>query len=196
MRVDVTPLGATSRPVAAVARAVVDYLEGPSAAPGPALLTPSGGDAGVAGYFGDSAEGPGRWVGAGDAHHGLVGTVERDAFQRLLEGRHPVTGARLVTARGSSQRGHLAVGAVARFDEHGDPVYDLADTAALLGVAGDDVTAMVAAWTPDSDPGDPAGAAHEHDRRRGVRPGCRDRTPPRTRRRPTGGATDPRRRPP
>lgn len=155
MRVDVTPLGAISRPVAAVARAVVDYLEGPSAVPGAALLA-SPGDAGVAAYFGDSAEGPGRWVGAGAAYHGLAGTVERQAFERLLEGRHPVSGARLVAARGSSQRGHLAVGSAARFDEHGDPVYDVADTAALLGLSGDDVTAMVSAWRPDSDPGDPA----------------------------------------
>jgi hypothetical protein len=41
MRVDVTPLGATSGPVTAVARAVVDYLEESSEAPAPALLAPS-----------------------------------------------------------------------------------------------------------------------------------------------------------
>lgn len=34
MRIDVTPLGAASRSVAAVARAVVDYLEGAVADPG------------------------------------------------------------------------------------------------------------------------------------------------------------------
>ena len=39
MRLDVTPLGAASRSVAAVAKAVVDYLEGGLGDPGAGLLT-------------------------------------------------------------------------------------------------------------------------------------------------------------
>lgn len=38
MRIDVTPLGAASRSVAVVARAVVDYLEGGVGDPGAGLL--------------------------------------------------------------------------------------------------------------------------------------------------------------
>ena len=89
MRVEVTPLGAASRPAAAVARAVVDYLEGPSAAAGPALLTPSGGDAGVAGYFSDSAEGPGPRargtevrVGGARIRSGRWSHAHRQSFRR------------------------------------------------------------------------------------------------------------------
>ena len=102
MRLDVTPLGAASKSVAAVAKAVVDYLQGGLGDPGAGLLSAGGG---AAQYYGDSPEGPGRWVGAGAAFQRLNGTVQRDAFQRLLEGRHPHTGARLITARGSAQRG-------------------------------------------------------------------------------------------
>ena len=105
MRLDVTPLGAASKSVAAVAKAVVDYLQGGLGDPGAGLLSVGGG---AAQYYGDSPEGPGRWVGAGAEFQRLSGTVDRDAFQRLLEGRHPHTGARLITARGSAQRGHLA----------------------------------------------------------------------------------------
>ena len=98
VRIDVTPLGAASRSVAAVARAVVDYLEGEVGDPGAGLF--GGGVGGAARYYGDSPEGPGRWVGAGAAFQRLAGTVDRDAFTRILEGRHPETGARLITARG------------------------------------------------------------------------------------------------
>ena len=85
-----------------MAAAVVDYLEGARGDPGAALL--GGGHRRAAAYYADSLEGPGRWLGAGAAFQRLDGAVERDAFQRVLEGRHPLTGARLVTARGSSQR--------------------------------------------------------------------------------------------
>ncbi len=96
-------------------------------------------------YYADSIEGPGRWIGAGAAYRKLDGAVDRDAFQRVLEGRHPATGERLVTAQGSSQRGHLAVGTAARFDEHGEPMYTVGDTARLLGlrVVGDQATGPV-----------------------------------------------------
>ena len=93
------PLGAASKSVAAVAKAVVDYLQGGLGGPGAGLLSAGGG---AAQYYGDSPEGPGRWVGAGAEFQRLHGTVQRGAFQRLLEGRHPHTGARLITARRSA----------------------------------------------------------------------------------------------
>lgn len=144
MRVDVTPLGAASRSIAAVARAVVDYLGGAPGDPGAGLFG-GGGVGGAAAYYGDSPEGPGRWVGAGAAFQRLTGTVDRDAFTRILEGRHPETGARLITARGSSQRAHLAVGAAARYDALGQPLYDVADAAALLNLTYTDAADMIGA---------------------------------------------------
>jgi conjugative relaxase-like TrwC/TraI family protein len=43
--------------------------------------------------------GPGRWAGTAAAGLGLAGTVDPDGFRRLLEGRHPVTGAGLGSGR-------------------------------------------------------------------------------------------------
>ena len=73
-----TPLGAASRSVAAVARAVVDYLEGEAGDPAAGLF--AGG--GAAAYYGDLPEGPGRWVGAGAAFQRLTGSVDRMAITR------------------------------------------------------------------------------------------------------------------
>jgi conjugative relaxase-like TrwC/TraI family protein len=100
-------------------------------------------------YYADSIEGPGRWIGAGAAYRKLDGAVDRDAFQRVLEGRHPATGERLVTAQGSSQRGHLAVGTAARFDEHGEPMYTLGDTARLLGLRVTEIRQLVQSGADD-----------------------------------------------
>lgn len=136
VRLTVTPLGAKSASVGAVARSIVDYLEGGRGDPGPSLLAgPLGtSNAGAASYYADSIEGPGRWIGAGAEFRELTGVVEREAFERVLEGRHPATGERLVTAQGSSQRGHLAVGTAARFDAEGQALYTTHDAARLLGM--------------------------------------------------------------
>ena len=99
------------------------------------------------GYYADSIEGAGRWIGAGAAFRDLDGPVDRDAFQRVLEGRHPATGERLVTAQGSSQRSHLAVGTAARFDENGEPTYSLGDAARLLGLRVSDMKELVETGT-------------------------------------------------
>ena len=141
MKLTVTPIGGHGRSAAAVARAVVRYLSGMAKDPAAGVL----GAAGMATYLADSPEAPGRWIGAGAAFHGLHGVVDRERFQRVLEGRHPVTGERLITAQGSSQRGHLAVGTAARFDGNGEALYTVADAAVLLGVAQRDVEAMIGA---------------------------------------------------
>ncbi|MGH9137047.1 MAG: MobF family relaxase [Acidimicrobiales bacterium] len=149
MRLTVTPIGGVARSAGAVARAVVDYLDGRRGDPAVGLLA-----SGMVAYLADSKEGPGRWLGTGAAFHGLAGVVEREAFQRVLEGRHPVTGARLITAQGSSQRSHLAVGNAARFDADGQPLYGVADAAALLGRRVGDIEAMIQAdrgAEPDDD---------------------------------------------
>ena len=128
VRLTITPIGSTEASAARVAAAVVDYLEGARGDPGTALL---GGGATVA-YYADSREGPGRWLGAGAAFQRLEGVVDRDAFERVLDGRHPFTGARLLTARGSSQRQQVATGTAARFDAGGVALYSVADAARLL----------------------------------------------------------------
>ena len=54
--------------------AIVEYLEGGVGDPGGGLLAATvGGPAseGLVSYYGDSAEGPGRWIGQGAAAHGL-----------------------------------------------------------------------------------------------------------------------------
>lgn len=145
VRLTVTPLGAQSTTASAVAKSVVDYLEGGRGDPGSALLRgPTQGDGAVR-YYADSIEGPGRWIGEGAAFRRLEGAVDRDAFQRVLEGRHPTTGERLVTARGSSQRGHLAVGTAARFDENGEPLYSVRDAGQLLDVTASEIKVLVEA---------------------------------------------------
>lgn len=148
MKLSVTPLGSVGRSAGQVAGAVVEYLEGGVGDPGTGLLAaggqPAGGD-GLASYYGDSKEGPGRWIGLGAAAHGLSGVVDRDSVSRVLEGRHPHTGERLVTAQGSSQRSHLAAGTASRFDEWGSPLYAAADTARLVGLSKREVDAMIAA---------------------------------------------------
>lgn len=144
VRLTVTPLGATGRSAAGVAAAVVDYLEGNEGDRGTALVVPqSNGATGAGRYYADSIEGSGSWIGSGAEFRGLSGVVDREAFRSVLEGRHPTTGERLVTARGSSQRSHLAVGTVARFDGQGRPLYTLADTASLLGISRSEVDELV-----------------------------------------------------
>ncbi len=144
MRLTVTPLGAAGRSVAGVAAAVVGYLEGNEGDRGAALLAPeSNGMNGAGRYYADSVEGPGRWLGAGAGFRHLSGVVDRESFQSVLEGRHPMTGERLVTARGSSQRSHLAVGTAARFDEQGQALYTLGDAARLLGVDHSEIEDLV-----------------------------------------------------
>src|SRR5687768_7371208 len=144
MRMTITPLGASGRSATSVAAAIVDYLEGARRDPGAAVFTAAASGAATA-YYADSPEGPGRWLGAGASFHRLVGMVDRDSLQRVLDGRHPTSGARLVSARGSSQRRHLAVGTAAGYDANGEAMYTVADTASLLGLRHTDVEELITA---------------------------------------------------
>ena len=155
VRLTVTPLGASGQSASGVAAAVVNYLEGEAGRRGPSLLNRP--TASVGAYYADSIEGPGRWLGAGAAFRDLDGLVGRDEFQRVLEGRHPTTGERLVTAQGSSQRGHLSVGTAARIDESGNALYTVRDAIArLLGTTRVDIEELVGRGEEESvrDPGD------------------------------------------
>jgi TrwC relaxase len=144
VRLTITPIGAKGRTASAVAASVVGYLDSPSVDLGASLLAKQPPDHSFpVEYYADSVEGPGRWLGTGAEALGLAGVVDPGEFQRVLEGRHPHTGERLITAQGSSQRKHLAVGTAAGYTDNGEAIYALPDAALLLGLRLRDVTAMI-----------------------------------------------------
>lgn len=151
MRLNVTPIGSGRLSAGQIAKAVVEYLAGVAQQPPPPGLTaPERGgpdstpDDRAAAYYADSIEGPGTWLGLGATSLGLEGHVAHDAFGRVLEGRHPVTGERLLTARGSADRGHLAVGQPTRRAEDGSWLYGLDDAAKALGLPRAELDALIA----------------------------------------------------
>lgn len=149
MRLTVTPIGSTGRSASSVAADVVAYLEAGKGAQraGSGLFRADVGDGpggGVVGYYADSIEGPGRWLGRGARRLGLAGEVDRVEFQRVLEGRHPRTGERLLGARGSAGRRHLGVGSGTRRGPDGTVLYDLRDAAKALGRTRREVEALIA----------------------------------------------------
>lgn len=110
MHVSVTPLGSGARAAGGAARDIVNYLSGRSQQGGARKQEPIPGlqnDTGPGSYYADSAELPGRWIGAGaealiDPEH--RGQVDPVMLERVLLGRHPETGEQLVGARGSAGR--------------------------------------------------------------------------------------------
>src|SRR5207302_760029 len=55
-------------------------------------------------YYLRQGEAPGRWRGRGATALGLQGEVQPQALRDLFEGKHPITGEYLISARGSSAR--------------------------------------------------------------------------------------------
>ena len=90
VRLNVTPIGSGRLSAGQVAKAVVEYLAGvaqqlppPSVTDPPPLGESSSPDLNsAAGYYADSIEGPGMWLGLGAAALGLAGVVEHQAFHR------------------------------------------------------------------------------------------------------------------
>ena len=142
VRFTVTALGsAGDRPVGAVVDAIAKYLLGASdAAPGSAPAPAGRG----ARYYADSGNEPGRWQGHGAGEMGLEGAVDAGDFASVLAGRDPHTGERLISARGSAGRvASVGVGSVARTDNNGAALYEVADVAAVLGWTKAEVTAAL-----------------------------------------------------
>ncbi|MBW3643523.1 MAG: relaxase domain-containing protein, partial [Actinobacteria bacterium] len=108
MILSVTALGSRSGGAAAAAAAVVSYLDGRGAGsrprPGelPGVRSPE--VEGLLGYYADSVEGVGRWLGGGLSGVQPTGEVDAQQLYRLLLGQHPTTGEQLVGARGSALR--------------------------------------------------------------------------------------------
>ena len=134
MRLKVTPCGARANTASEAADAIIDYLMGRSRDPMQAaakVLNRQGVD-GTVEYYADTVEGDGVWLGKGAAYFGLSGTVDETHLRHVLTGRHPFTGARLLTAQGSAARVELRTGRFTSFDINGRPVYSLQDAAAVL----------------------------------------------------------------
>ena len=146
MRFTITPLGSVGgRTVDQVVGDIVRYLNRrrPSVAPaqpGPSTEAPSR-------YYADGSDEPGRWLGRGAKSTGLNGAVDPDHFARVLAGRDPLTGERLITARGSAgRRATLGVGASTRWTApDGEAIYDEHDAAAALGLEADELERLLAA---------------------------------------------------
>jgi hypothetical protein len=179
VRLSVTPIGSARLSAGQIATAVVEYLAGvqdqPAVLTGPEPPGPT--DDATAGYYADSIEGPGRWLGRGSARLGLAGVVDRGAFARVLQGRDPATGERLLSARGSAERRDLAVGQPTRRAEDGEWLYDPRDAAKALGLSVGQVDELIARGDTEPDDGLPVLIA-ERDadgRRSGSRPSGRRR---------------------
>ena len=93
--VHVTPLGSNGSDASSAVAQIIDYLQRGTRQqqPGP-----------NAGYYADSAEGPGVWRGRGVGGHQLAGPVDPELLREVLLGHHPATGQVLVTATGSAGR--------------------------------------------------------------------------------------------
>ena len=143
MIVRVTTLGSAKGDAAGAAKAVVQYLDGRATAPGGARPGPLpdlptvDGTSGLVGYYADSVEGPGRWMGRGVTGMRLDGEVDPEAFRRVLLGQHAVTGEQLVGARGSAVRAEHAGRDGTAVSAHGEPdeLLTLPQAATLLGVS-------------------------------------------------------------
>jgi conjugative relaxase-like TrwC/TraI family protein len=143
VRYTITPLGSSGgRPISDVVRHIVDYLQRRRPAVS-AVEQP--GRSGTAAYYADGSEEPGRWLGRGADALGLRGLVQRDDFARLLAGRDPHTGLRLLGAAGSAgRRPTLGVGS-ATVENGSVRLYGVHDAAVALELDDRDVEALAAA---------------------------------------------------
>ena len=120
MIVSVTALGSRDGDAAGAVARVVDYLDGrapcppgrsaewwddndlEAKAPCPHGLATAAD--GALGYYADSVEGPGRWLGRGVAGFSPTGEVARAELEAMLLGRDPGSGKQLLDASGSATR--------------------------------------------------------------------------------------------
>lgn len=140
MRFTITPLGSVGgRTVDQVVHSIVRYLDRPRPVPG---AEPGRAERpeGASRYYSDGGDEPGRWLGTGADAARLRGDVDPGDFAKVLAGRDPHTGARLLSARGSAgRRPTLGVGAGTRTADDGELLYDERDVAAALGIEHDEL---------------------------------------------------------
>jgi conjugative relaxase-like TrwC/TraI family protein len=142
MRFTVTPLGGASCTVGQVVDRIVRYLR--PTPPPPAPTTGPHTPEGPSRYYADSGHEPGRWLGRAARAAGLHGEVQPDDFARVLAGRDPRTGERLITAQGSAgRRPRLGAGNPTKVGADDERLYGEADAAAALGVTKAEVSRML-----------------------------------------------------
>jgi hypothetical protein len=146
VRFTITPLGsAGGRTVGQVVDDIVRYLE-PRVADRRGGAPPIPGGEGPSSYYADRGTEPGRWLGFGAGEAGLRGAVTPGDFARVLAGRDPRTGARLITAQGSAgRRPTLGAGTETRRAADGSRLYSAKDAAAALRITQREADAMLAA---------------------------------------------------
>lgn len=144
MIVSVTTLGSRGGDAGGAAAAVIDYLDGRvrargGATPGqmPDLPRLDDGTGRVVGYYADSVEGPGVWVGQGMSGVQPTGVVNAKELRRVLLGQDPASGAQLVGARGSAARAgsHGRHGRAVAAHGPDDELLTLPQAGTLLGVS-------------------------------------------------------------
>lgn len=146
MRFTITPLGsAGGRTVGQVVDDIVRYLEPRPADPERGAGGVPEGD-GPSSYYADRGSEPGRWLGHGALEANLNGRVDPDDFAKVMAGRDPSSGARLITAQGSAGRvATLGAGTATRLRADGSPLYDIADVAAALETSQRDAESLMRA---------------------------------------------------
>ncbi len=140
MHVSVTPLGSKESGAPDAAGDVVRYLTGQGRQAGRSLDGPDPALAqqtGPGGYYADSAEQPGRWIGRGaerllDPEQRKV--VQPEQLERALLGQDPRTGEQLVGARGSSGRVQRERPEPLAGDGNPDDLLTVAEVAQAAGV--------------------------------------------------------------
>ncbi len=102
------------------------------------------GGEGPASYYSDRGTESGRWLGIGASEAGLAGPVNAKDFARVLAGRDPNTGTRLLSASGSAgRRPTLGAGQATRTADNGTPLYGVDDIASVLGITKPEATALL-----------------------------------------------------
>ncbi len=148
MIVSVTTLGSRAGDAAGAASRVVQYLDGRGACPGgthpqpmpdlPVVGDDAGdGAAGIVGYYADSVDGPGRWLGRGVGPVQLSGQIDPEQLRSVLLGQDPLSGDQLVGAQGSAVRAEQAGRDAPEVATSGDPaeLLSMAEAASLLDVS-------------------------------------------------------------
>lgn len=137
----VSVLGSGQGGASAAAGRIVDYLKGRRPDDGQSTRPreedgPRPSSEGSSRYYGDSAEGEGRWLGTGFGATQFEGAIDSEEFMSLLEGVDPRTGENLVGTMGSSSRaGKLRSDAERRGPLNGGEKVGITEAAAHLGVS-------------------------------------------------------------